>query len=94
MQILKTISDHKDELRSRYSVSSLSLFGSVARNQSNPDSDIDLLVIFQESPGILKFLELKARLEEICHAPVDLVTKNALKKQLSDQILKEAIDAF
>lgn len=93
-EILKTISAHQDELRSRFSVSSLSLFGSVARDQATSESDLDLIVSFREAPGLIKFLELKSRLEEICHSPVDLVTRNALKKQLKERILHEAIHAI
>lgn len=73
---------------------SLSFFGSVARDQATADNDIDMLVVFKESPALFKFLELKAHLENLCQCPVDLVTKNALKKQLREQILEEALDAI
>jgi len=92
--ILKKLNQHREELQARYSISSLSLFGSVARDQASPDSDLDILVSFEETPGLFKFLELKSRLETICQCPVDLVTEKALKKQFREQILKEALDAI
>lgn len=93
-EIIKTLADHQEVLESRFSVSSLSLFGSVARDQAGAESDIDILVDFKETPGLFKFLELKAHLEHLFQCPVDLVTRNALKKQLREGILREAINAI
>jgi predicted nucleotidyltransferase len=93
-EILKKLAEHQDELKSRFSISSLSLFGSVARDQATAESDLDLLVAFKEIPGLFKFLELKAHLEELFQCPVDLVTANALRKQYREQILQEALDAI
>ncbi|RPH83422.1 MAG: nucleotidyltransferase [Desulfobacteraceae bacterium] len=93
-EILKKLADHRVELKSRFAVSSLSIFGSVARGYATEESDLDILVSFQETPGLLKFLELKAHLENLFQCRVDLVTKNALKKQLREQILKEALDVI
>lgn len=93
-EVIKKLAKHRDELKTRFAISSLSLFGSVARNQATPESDLDILVSFQETPGLLKFLELKAHLESLCQCPVDLVAEKALKKQLREQILQEALDAI
>ena len=92
-QVLKIIAEHRDVLHSRYNVASLSLFGSVARDESRSDSDVDILVTFSETPGIFTFIKLKEYLQKILSRPVDLVTKNALKKQLREKILKESIRA-
>lgn len=80
-------------LLDRYGVSAISVFGSVARGESTEDSDIDLLVEFSQPIGLLQFVELKRVLEELLGRPVDLVTPKALKPQLRDRILKEAIRA-
>ena len=77
----------------RYRVSAISLFGSVARGEPTEESDIDLLVEFSRPIGLLQFVELKRTLEELLGRPVDLVTPKALKPQLRDRILKEAIRA-
>lgn len=93
-EILDKLAEHQVELKSRFAVSSLSIFGSVARGHATAESDLDILVSFQETPGLLKFLELKSYLENLFQCRVDLVTKNALKKQLREQILKEALDVI
>jgi predicted nucleotidyltransferase len=80
-----------EEIRQKFDVQSLSLFGSVARGESGPDSDLDILVTYVHAPGLFKYLDLKDYLEGLFHRPVDLVTTKALKKQLRDQILREAV---
>jgi len=67
------------------------LFCSVARGEPTAESDIDLLVEFSRPIGLLQFVELKRILEEVFERSVDLVTPKALKPQLRDGILKEAI---
>jgi len=74
-------------------VKSLAIFGSVARNEATAGSDIDILVEFGQPVGLFEFVRIKARLEKILDRPVDLVTPEALKKQLKEQILKEAVYA-
>ena len=89
--ILKKLAEHRDELESRFGVESLSLFGSVARNEAAAESDVDILVAFVQTPGLFGFLELKEYLENLLQRPVDLVTRNAIKKQFREQILQEAL---
>lgn len=91
--ILKTLAAHRAEMESRFGVASLAIFGSVARDEAEVGSDVDILVSYIESPGMFAFLELKEYLEDILRCPVDLVTKNALKKQFREQILQEALHA-
>lgn len=92
-QVLQILKRHSSELRERFRISSLNIFGSVARDEAGVDSDVDLLVVFEESPGLFGFVQLKKYLEEILSCKVDLVTKEALKPQLRDNILKDLIHA-
>jgi len=85
------LQSHKDELNERFHVESLSIFGSVSRGTAGPDSDVDILVLCRNTPGIFEFLRLKQYLEALVGRPVDLVTEGALKKQLKEGILQEAI---
>ena len=87
------ILDHRKEELGQFHVESLYLFGSVARGESTDDSDIDLLVDFEEPVGIFNFLRLKYFLEEMLGSSVDLVTRDALKDRLRERILKETIRA-
>lgn len=90
-EALKLLADNLVELRSQYHVADLSIFGSVARNQAAPESDIDVLVDFVKTPGLLKYIDLKNHLESLLGVPVDLVTRKALKRQLREAILSEAV---
>jgi len=82
------------DLRQRYGVRSLAVFGSVARGSARERSDLDLLIRFEsDPPGLLQFLELEGYLAELLDADVDLVMETALKPALKDRILAEAIAA-
>lgn len=89
--IIKAIEAHKDIIKERFSVNSMSIFGSISKGTAGPDSDIDILIKFETTPGLFGFIDLKQYLEAIVDRPVDLVTENALKKQLRDSILKDAV---
>ena len=90
--VLEKLSGKGDELH-RFHVASLSLFGSVARGEDGPGSDIDILVEFVEPVGMFTFVRLKNYLEDLLDTRIDLVTPEALKERLRDRILKEAIRA-
>jgi hypothetical protein len=87
-QLEQKIKDLKPHLVEQFRVSSIGYFGSYAKNKATDKSDIDLLVEFSETPG-WEFLKLKFFLEEKLNRNVDLVTSNALKKELRKSILKE-----
>jgi len=82
-------------LRANYGLRSIALFGSVARNEGTPGSDIDLLIEFEPDRvcGFFTLFKLQKELEAALGAAVDLVTRDALKRQLKASILAEAIDA-
>jgi len=91
-QVLTILAGCKDELERR-GVATLSLFGSVARDEAADDSDVDLLVEFDRPVGLFQFVRLRRFLSEQLGCGVDLVTPGALKEQLRQQILREAIRA-
>jgi hypothetical protein len=94
-QVLGILADHQEEMK-QFGVKSLAVFGSVARGEARSKSDVDLLVEFDpvsKRIGLLAFVRLRHRLEELLERHVDLVTPKALKRQLRDQVLKEAIYA-
>ncbi|GBC92393.1 hypothetical protein HRbin15_00863 [bacterium HR15] len=71
---------HQAELRERYGVRSISIFGSYARGEQTPESDVDLLVELEKPIG-LRFFELWDHLESILGLRVDLLTPNALRSK-------------
>jgi len=77
-----------------FGVARLSLFGSFARDEGQEDSDVDLLVEFNRPIGLFEFVRLQRRLGELLGQRVELVTPAALKPQLRDQILAEAVLAL
>ncbi len=89
--IIKKINAHKADLSEKFHVESLSVFGSVCRGTAGPNSDLDVLVRYNKTPGFFAFLDLKQYLETITGRQVDLVTEGALKKQLRETILREAV---
>lgn len=90
--VLRMLAANREKL-DRFSVKSIALFGSMARDEALPGSDIDLLVEFSEPVGLFDFIRLKNHLEELLQTPVDLVTPDALKDRIREKILREAIRA-
>lgn len=91
-QALTILEQHREELR-RFGVKSLALFGSAARGEGGPESDLDILIEFSRPVGLFAFLRLQNRLAEIMGRQVDLVTPQALKPPLRERILQEAFNA-
>jgi predicted nucleotidyltransferase len=91
-EILSLLLSRKRRLK-KFGVHSLSIFGSVVRNQARKNSDVDILVDFEKPVGLFEFARLKLYLEELLDREVDLVTPEALRKELRDDILKEAVRA-
>jgi uncharacterized protein len=77
-----------------FSVKALFLFGSVARNEATPESDVDLLGEFDRPVGLFTLLGLQSYLEELFGCSVDLGTPNSLRLHVRDTVLGEAIRAF
>ncbi|UIE40495.1 nucleotidyltransferase family protein [Leptodesmis sichuanensis A121] len=93
LDALKLVQSHQEELR-KLGVKSLNLFGSVARDQANAQSDVDILVELDESIGFFEFFRIKHYLEDLFQRPVDLGTVDALKEHLRQPILEEAVHVF
>jgi uncharacterized protein len=79
------------ELRERYEVDTLEVFGSRVRDDAGGGSDLDLLVSFTETPDLLTFISLELELAERLGVQVDLVMRRALKPRLRNRILSQAI---
>jgi hypothetical protein len=75
----------------RHGASNVRLFGSTARGESGPDSDVDLLVSFEPERTLFDLARLRAELERILEVPVDVVTDTGLSGNARDEILAEAI---
>ncbi|HLO31991.1 MAG TPA: nucleotidyltransferase family protein [Anaerolineales bacterium] len=91
-EILALLKSHKRRLK-KFGIHSLSIFGSVARDQARKNSDVDILVDFEKPVGLFEYARLKMYLEGVLGREVDLVTPEALRKELREEILREAIRA-
>jgi hypothetical protein len=92
-RVLGLLNSHRDRL-DEFAVKALFLFGSVARGEATPESDVDLLVEFDRPVGLFTLLRLQSYLEELLGCSVDLGTPNSLRPHLRETVLKEAIRAF
>lgn len=88
---IETLRRHLPELKERYKVNSLAVFGSYVRHAQKKRSDLDLLVEFTEAPSLLTFLKLEHELSDLLGLKVDLVMKDALKPAIGRHILRELI---
>jgi predicted nucleotidyltransferase len=82
---LDILKDHRGELE-QFGVKSIALFGSVVREEARPDSDIDILVEFERPVGLLTFLRLRNRLQDLMGNRVDMAPPGALRKVLRDRM--------
>jgi len=90
--ILALLACHREALQQQFGVRRLGLFGSRVRGDFRENSDIDVLVVFEQSPG-WEIADLKTYLEDLLEAPVDLVTENAVRRRplLWDSIQQELV---
>jgi len=87
------VQSHQQELQ-KLGVKSLNIFGSVARDEANPQSDIDILVELDESIGFFEFFRIQHYLEDLLQCSIDLGTVDALKEHLRQPILKDTVHVF
>ncbi len=89
-QISNIISKNKEELRRKYKISRIGIFGSFSRNEATKESDVDILVEFSEPIG-LDFVLLAEELELLLGNKVDLVSSKAIKPRLKKYIEEDLI---
>jgi predicted nucleotidyltransferase len=89
-EVIDAIAAHNEHLH-QFNVKSLSLFGSVARGEARPDSDLDLLVEFDGPVDYDTYIGLKHFLEDLLALPIDLVMNTALKPRMRPTVEREAI---
>lgn len=90
--LIEMLQRHLPELKQRYHIKSLGLFGSYIRNEQTAQSDLDVLVEFDELPGLLAYVELQQTLSDLLQLPVDLVHRPDLKPHIGEHILAEVVD--
>lgn len=90
-KILEILRNSRDELRRDFGVESMALFGSVARGDAGPSSDIDILVEVPVPVSLFRLVALRLRLQELLNgAKVDVVLRDSILPPLRETILTEA----
>jgi len=89
--IITSLKKIKGKVEKEYSVKTIGVFGSVARNEQTGESDIDLLVEFSKPVGFVTFMRLENFLSEQLGKQVDLVTSDSLKPVIRQDVLSEVI---
>ncbi|MBW4593023.1 MAG: nucleotidyltransferase family protein [Brasilonema octagenarum HA4186-MV1] len=92
-EVLAIVAAHRQQLQAM-GVKSLELFGSVARDEAGPDSDVDFLVEFDRPVGLFDFSKVRLYLEDVLGCSVDMGTQDALREHLREPVLKDVIRAL
>lgn len=90
-EAIRRLRQQKRDLCARFRLRSLDVFGSYVRGEQRAESDLDVLVEFEEVPGLFDFVRLKDALTQLLGVKVDLVMKDALRPRLRQQVLREAV---
>jgi predicted nucleotidyltransferase len=91
-EIKNIISHKKTELKEKYYVSEISIFGSYVRGEETPKSDVDILVEFERPVSLLRVSSLENYLSDLINMKVDVVRKRSIRKELKENILNEAVN--
>ena len=92
-EALDSLAAHRDEMVRRFKIKRLAIFGSTARDEARPDSDVDVLVEFEGPATFDGYMGLKVYLEELFHTNVDLVTPPSIRPRMRPLIEKDLINA-
>lgn len=94
MDVIEILKEHKQEIKVKYGVERIAVFGSCARREQKKGSDVDLVVEF-EKPSFDNFMELAFYLEELLGRNVDILTPDGIKgiriKEIADDIMRSTI---
>jgi len=90
MNVFNVLKSHKNEIKAKYNVKKIGIFGSYAKGQQNEESDVDILVEFQK-PSFDHFMKVSFYLEDLFDKKVDLLTPNSLSPFMKTSVEKEVV---
>ncbi|QUH22686.1 nucleotidyltransferase family protein [Methanobacterium alkalithermotolerans] len=90
MNVFRVLKNHKSEIKAKYDVKRIGIFGSYAKGLQDEESDIDVLVEF-ENPTFDNFMELSFYLEDLFGKSVDLLTPKSLSPYMRSSVEKEVV---
>ncbi len=89
--VITLLREHAVALNQRFGARSVALFGSAARDELRPDSDIDILIEFEQEPTFDAYFGAKDYLEAVLSRPVDLVTTGGLKPRARQHVERDLV---
>ena len=90
-EIKDILNKHREELRQKYNITEMGIFGSYVRGEQKKRSDVDILVEIGEPVSLLTFVGIENYLAKILKTKVDLVPKDSIRPELKERILKEVV---
>ncbi len=90
-QILTQLRELLPSIKEQYNVKEIEVFGSYVRSEENSSSDLDILVTYSKTPSLLQFVNLKNYLSDSLGLEVDLIMRESVKPNLSENIFKETL---
>ncbi|MBC8414490.1 MAG: nucleotidyltransferase family protein [Nitrospira sp.] len=90
----KTIMDRREDILSiarNFGAKSVRVFGSVARGDDNPESDLDIILEMEPGASLLDIIAIKQDIEELLDLHVDVVTESSISPYIRDKVIKEAV---
>jgi len=91
-EILRTLKGLQAEIKTKYKVREIGVFGSVVRGEQKTTSDIDVLADFEDNADLFDLVGLGLFLEERLGQKVDVVPVRALRKEIKETVLKEVVN--
>ena len=91
-EIKATIKNSKEELREKFKVKEIGIFGSFVRKENKKKSDVDILVEFEEGADLFDLIDLGFFLEKKLKRKVDVVSKRTLRKEIKKTVLRELVN--
>lgn len=90
-EIKEILIRHREDLKERYEVKEIGIFGSYVKGEQKETSDVDILVEFEKPVSLLQIVSLENHLSDILKIKVDVVPKKNIRKELKEFILKETV---
>ncbi|MGR0480877.1 MAG: nucleotidyltransferase family protein [Candidatus Electronema sp. V4] len=89
--VKRCLTGQKSLLKNKYHISKVGIFGSYVRGEQHNESDVDVLIDYDEAPSLIALIEIENMLSDLLGMKVDLVTRKGLKPQLRQHILNEVV---
>jgi len=92
-EAIARLAAHRNKLTGEFGVRSLAIFGSAARDELSPESDIDILAEFRPEAhaGLFELVALREYLEGLLGSSVDVITADGLRAWMRERVLREAV---